>query len=260
MITKPKTGLAKWGLATWALAVATAIAGLHAAGSALPPPPSSPSAWRAWVSSTDPVVAGFGVLRLLALAGAWYLALVTAASLVARLLRIRPAVRVTDAVTVAPLRRLLHASLGMTLTVGSFAPAAGAGAPGNEVAVVRRLPGLSETAAVTRVVPLGTPATPSPEPTAARLTPTPSSVAAAGPVAARPDQPSTWRVKPGDHLWSVAERTLARARATRPDDADVAAYWRTVIERNRDRLVDPGNPDLLFPGQLLVLPAVPGRP
>jgi hypothetical protein len=34
----------------------------------------------------------------------------------------------------------------------------------------------------------------------------------------------------------------------------VGRYWRRLIDTNRDRLVDPGNPDLLVPGQELVLP------
>jgi nucleoid-associated protein YgaU len=34
----------------------------------------------------------------------------------------------------------------------------------------------------------------------------------------------------------------------------VGRYWRRLIDANRDRLVDPGNPDLLLPGQELVLP------
>ena len=38
------------------------------------------------------------------------------------------------------------------------------------------------------------------------------------------------------------------------DDRRVIAYWRRLVEANRGRLLDPGNPDLLVPGQELVLP------
>jgi nucleoid-associated protein YgaU len=31
-------------------------------------------------------------------------------------------------------------------------------------------------------------------------------------------------------------------------------YWHRLIAANGDRLVDAGNPDLLYPGQVLVLP------
>ncbi len=43
-------------------------------------------------------------------------------------------------------------------------------------------------------------------------------------------------------------------------NAEVDSYWRTLIAQNMDRLVEPGNPDLLFPGQELMLPNVPPAP
>jgi nucleoid-associated protein YgaU len=33
-------------------------------------------------------------------------------------------------------------------------------------------------------------------------------------------------------------------------------YWAQLVDANRDRLVDPDDPDLLLPGQVLVLPPV----
>lgn len=54
-------------------------------------------------------------------------------------------------------------------------------------------------------------------------------------------------------FWSIAEAVLTgEGRSTA--DRDVARYWRTLIDANLDRLVAPGNPDLLLPGQELVLP------
>lgn len=64
---------------------------------------------------------------------------------------------------------------------------------------------------------------------------------------------ATATVRPGDHLWSIAERHLA-ARDTPPTEDQVADYWRRLIEANRDRLVDPTNPDLILPGQQFALP------
>ena len=68
---------------------------------------------------------------------------------------------------------------------------------------------------------------------------------------------STWIVEAGDHLWSIAERTLASAWARAVSDDEVAPYWRHVVEHNRARLADPSNPDLIFPGQTFLLPAPP---
>lgn len=65
-----------------------------------------------------------------------------------------------------------------------------------------------------------------------------------------PARPDTHTVVPGDHLWSIAESIVGAGSA---DDA-VADYWRRLIAVNRDRLVDPSDPDLIVPGQQLVLP------
>ena len=80
------------------------------------------------------------------------------------------------------------------------------------------------------------------------------------PEAGAAPSPSTREVEPGDHFWGVAARTLAQAWGRPPAAAEVVPYWRTLIEANRSRLADPGNPDLLFPGQVLDLPPVPQRP
>lgn len=58
-------------------------------------------------------------------------------------------------------------------------------------------------------------------------------------------------VAPGEHFWGIAEEVVAQ----RPDAGlEVAHYWRLLVEANRDRLVDRDNPDLIHPGQELVLP------
>jgi len=53
----------------------------------------------------------------------------------------------------------------------------------------------------------------------------------------------------GESFWSIA--------ADHADGRPVATYWRTLIEANRSRLVDPTNPDLIHPGLVLDLPAPP---
>lgn len=63
-----------------------------------------------------------------------------------------------------------------------------------------------------------------------------------------------WVVAAGDHLWGIAEETLGERPGDEPTLDQVVAYWQELIEVNRSRLVDPGNPDLIFPGQVLVLP------
>jgi hypothetical protein len=67
-----------------------------------------------------------------------------------------------------------------------------------------------------------------------------------------------FEIPPGGHFWSASEDRLAEALGRPPTDAETAPYWRETVEENRDVLVDPGNPNLLYPGQLIVRPAVPG--
>jgi hypothetical protein len=73
-------------------------------------------------------------------------------------------------------------------------------------------------------------------------------------VAPLPQPGNTWVVGPGDSFWSIAEDVLASDGDSPPGERDVGRYWRRLIDANRDRLVDAGNPDLLLPGQELVLP------
>lgn len=61
-------------------------------------------------------------------------------------------------------------------------------------------------------------------------------------------------VEPGDHLWGIAEAALALRIGREPTDEEVVPYWRTLIDANTDRLVDPANPDLILPGQVIELP------
>ncbi len=67
-------------------------------------------------------------------------------------------------------------------------------------------------------------------------------------------------VRRGDHLWSLSEHHLSRVLG-RSDlgDHEIARYWVRVIEANRGT-IRSGNPDLIYPGEVIVLPAVPTTP
>jgi hypothetical protein len=63
---------------------------------------------------------------------------------------------------------------------------------------------------------------------------------------------------PGDDLWSVATRRLAVASGRAPADVpvhEVAPYWVRVCDANRDRWAS-GDPNLVFPGEHVVLPPI----
>ena len=57
-------------------------------------------------------------------------------------------------------------------------------------------------------------------------------------------------VAPGDHFWKISQRRLA----TVDPQAPVGPYWRRVVEANRDN-IRSGDPDLIYPGEVVELPA-----
>ena len=81
-------------------------------------------------------------------------------------------------------------------------------------------------------------------------TPTPAS----GP----PTAAATWTVKTGDSFWRIAQEKINERVGHFATEAEVAPYWLRIISANAAELVDPGNPDLLTPGQVLALPDFSG--
>ena len=54
----------------------------------------------------------------------------------------------------------------------------------------------------------------------------------------------------GDHLWKISARHLGQDA----DSHDIAPYWHEVVEVNTPRLRS-GDPDLIYPGEVVQLPA-----
>jgi nucleoid-associated protein YgaU len=61
-------------------------------------------------------------------------------------------------------------------------------------------------------------------------------------------------VESGDHLWKISQDHLDTTLGRAADDTEVAPFWSSVIESNQDKLRS-GDPDLIFPGEVVVLPA-----
>ena len=62
-------------------------------------------------------------------------------------------------------------------------------------------------------------------------------------------------VQPGDHLWKISARHLGETA----DDREIAPYWRSVVEVNAPHLRS-GDPDLIYPGEVVEMPATRERP
>jgi hypothetical protein len=223
--------LRRLAAAAWVAVLAAVLVGLGRAGvGALAPPPLSPGAWAAWAATRTPVEAAAAVLRLVVLAGALYLLAVTVVGVAAGLLRRRRAVVAVARWSPPVVRWLLGAWLAGALAVG---PAAAA--PDRPPPTMVLLPDERPTTTTTTGVPV-------PAPPAAPAVPA----------------EATTTLAPGDHLWSVAARTLAAAWGRPPAEREVAPYWRLVVERNRAELPNPDDPDLVFPGEVVRLPPLPG--
>src|SRR5262245_8672333 len=267
----------RWRLLAWTAVLALGLRGLHALGAGpLGVPLSSADDLSAWLDRTPPEVMAVALVRLVALAAGWYLAVCTLALTLTRPVGRRRLASAAARATPAVVRRLIAGGGGLGLAAGALvgvvpstmvapaplAPRAAAPAvigamedPGPPTAVTTRPPPEPPAAVMTRLPAEDTPtavmkllpATDAPR--SSRSPPAHASELAAA--------PPSWIVEPGDSFWSIAAETLAGAGEV-PTDRRVLGYWRRVVEANRGRLLDAGNPDLLVPGQELVLPDPPG--
>jgi hypothetical protein len=291
------------GLVGWLGLLIAVIALLHAVGGPLAPPPlDDTGSFRHWLEQREPAMVALAALRMVTLALAWYLSIVTGAALLATLLRARRLVRAVELVSLPPLRRLLNAALGLSLATTLSAPGMASArvtppptvqvpAGNSSLPTMRLLPEEPSPTAPSPPTPMAVdqpqePSSPRPEtpasappttapsatsttappapqaattpPASARTPATPTEPPGAAPMAT--STPREWTVRPGEHFWAVAEAVLAEAWRHGPSEGQVVPYWRNLMAANRDRLRDPGNPDLLFPGQVLVVPPPPAHP
>lgn len=236
-------------LIAWILGLLAAVAVLTLAGRGALGAPSilEPAAWRPWASGRDALTIAFAVARLLTLGLAWYLLGATVIGGIGRVARLRRMVALADLLTVPAVRRLLQSALGLglataALSVGS--PTTSATAPPPTAATVTMA--AQADAGHVVMIPLSergetmTPVADVPVP--------------------QPDEPQQWTTQRGDHFWSIAEQVLRDAWGRTPTDAEIVRYWDALITANQSRLADPGNPDLIYPGQTFTVPPPPARP
>lgn len=331
----------------WLAVLAAALWWLHrAGGGALAPPAlTDPAAVWAWAEARAPLVVVAAGARVLLVGLGWYLLGTTVVAVAARGLRAVRLAALADAVTLPPVRRLVHGALGVGLAAtvvaapavpaagappaapaplgaaveaddavdertdpreartgptrvwphatavdaprpappwlpaahpdrlpadaraatepgGGSARAAGDGAAGDGAAESRAAEGRAAEHRAAENGPRGDRGGVPYGPGAARaaggdgsgaMAPTQEAATVSGPAPAR-----TWEIAPGDHLWGVAEATLAEAWERVPHAGEVAAYLERLVEANRDALPDPDNPDLVLPGLEVTLPDADG--
>jgi nucleoid-associated protein YgaU len=62
-------------------------------------------------------------------------------------------------------------------------------------------------------------------------------------------------VAKGDHLWKISGHHLHSVLGRPATNTEISPYWRRVVDTNRSNLRS-GNPDLIYPGEIVTLPAV----
>ena len=117
--------------------------------------------------------------------------------------------------------------------------------PAITVPVTPRPPTLPPTPGPTATVPSIT-VPPTVPPTTVPTAPGPTS---------QPPPPAIVVVQPGQSFWTIATGLVQQRLRTPPTPAQVGPFWLDLIAANAARLPEPGNPDLMYPGQMLVVPA-----
>lgn len=243
MRRRPAVAAAGWLVGLGAAALALLWSGR---GALAPPPLRDPGQWSAWLEGRDPGAAAFSLLRVAALGALWYLVAVTLLGLLLRLTGAARLAAVADRVTVAPVRRLL-AGVSLSLAATIAGPAALLPVAGAAQSVTTTSTAPPATVTMHLVAPGETVAPVIPLPSVSDLPPpviVPTALAA-----------DRWTVKPGECFWTIAESVLTRTWGRAPTDAEIVPYWQRLIAANRATLAHPGDPDLIFPGQVFDVPA-----
>lgn len=239
--------------------VVVIVVSLHLLGRGLlsPPPLGSRHSFRLWAEARDPVTVGFACVRLVALAVAYHLLATSLLALAGHALRRPHLVQAAERTTLPPFRGTIRRVAGLSLTAAAAlsTPLPGAGAsavapadgpvlvrpPAAGQAMVERLDQPSPPAGVAVMRRQTVPASPGPADVTEAADPASAST---------PGEPTRRVVGPGDHLWGIAEELVGGHLGHPPSDAEVTAYWLRLVTAN-PQLADP---DLLFPGDSVVLP------
>ncbi|MGQ0849566.1 MAG: LysM peptidoglycan-binding domain-containing protein [Actinomycetota bacterium] len=219
---------------------------LHRLGETFPP-----------AAITDPYgqlqVALPAVLRLIGLGIAYWLLGTTALYAISRLLRLSAALKSVRWMTIRPMRRLVDGMLAGGLAVTMSMPAIASSTAPGYVPVPAGDP-----------VPLPPATNQAPDPvTPAQPTTAERDVhemyVPVTPIRKEPPVPTLGAieviVKAGDSMWKLAEERIVTWRGNEATDADIAPYWLAVIGANKNR-IRSGDPDLIYPGEVLILPAL----
>jgi nucleoid-associated protein YgaU len=155
--------------------------------------------------------------------------------------------------SIGPVRRAVDTLVAGSLVVSTMAPAVALVDPGTippptagpvefvDPAYVPTPAGSADIPASTGPI----------DPPAASTDPPPAPTGTATP------DPTEVTVRSGDSMWILATRHLEAIRGHSPTEGEVGPYWIRMVEANRHH-IRSGDPDLIFPGEVLKLPPLDG--
>lgn len=225
--------------------LAAGAAVLVATGPSLPfPTDHHPGDLPRWLDAVGPAVATFTLLRAVAMVLLTWGFAVTALTVVAHRCHLRRTAGVLERAMPRRLRVGARSLAGVVVVGSTMTPGLAGATPATMVPLERA----TARPATVAMHDLG--ATPSPAAPAVMhalddevTPPLPTN-----------ESRATWVIGAGDTLWHVAEATAAD-RLGRPATAvEITELLTELVAANRDQLALPGDPGLVFPGQVIVLP------
>ncbi|MCC6225515.1 MAG: hypothetical protein IT195_03815 [Microthrixaceae bacterium] len=204
------------------------------------------------INSSNPTETARNLLVSATFLLAGYATLLNTVALVGRVSRSNRLTRIVEKAAPSWLRRWITGLAVVGATVTTVASPSPSSEPVSITAFATPTTGPTSTTTTTTAT-TTTPTTTLPSPPASE----PSAPQPPAVVPVAPTQSTlTYTLRPGDHLWSVAERALEMGLGRAPANREVNRYWRHLVEVNRGSLVDPNVPDLVFAGQVITLPPV----
>lgn len=227
----------------------------------LAPPDLSLVGWSRWLDDRTPVTAVIGLARMAVIGAGWYLTVGSSIAVLARSARragparlqaglvsraAESAVRIVVGATIAG--AIATSPAALALPPGPASPMLISGDPATEpVAGV-------ESATVEPATWHPVLGTPGAERTASSALDEFGPTGSAQPTSRSETDLAEHVVRPGESFWSISADVVRARLAGPPTEAEIAAHWRRFVAMNTERLVRLGDPDLILPGQRLVLP------
>lgn len=218
---------------------------------------------EAWIPTpreildAPPQEAVYGCVWLITLAVLAWLLCSILLSVCAYMAGIPAAIRTVEWMTIRPVRRLSRRLAALIMAIGSFLPSYPAGAaqapPIPMVATYEQETEVDSTRPLIPGVSIPALAGVAGETLPGGIGVSTGMLPTVGHRPQMAGETVEYVVQPGDSMWSVSADHVRRSQAGPVSGTEVMRVWRQVVDLNRDR-IRSGDPDLIYPGEILVLP------